>query len=55
MSAVERIPAPRQTPLDFRKVPKHKVAALQPAARGQEPRDRKPAERKALAGLRAPS
>jgi hypothetical protein len=36
-------------------MPKHKVAALQPAARGQEPRDRKPAERKALAGLRAPS
>ena len=28
-----------------------KVAALQPAARGQEPRYRKPAERKALAGL----
>jgi hypothetical protein len=38
-----------------RLVPTHKVAALQPAARGQEPRDRKPAERKALAGLRAPS
>src|SRR6267154_227002 len=37
------------------KVPTHKVAALQPAARGQEPRGRKPAERKALAGLRAPS
>ena len=37
------------------KVPLHKVAALQPAARGQEPRDRKPADRKALAGLRAPS
>jgi hypothetical protein len=36
-------------------VPTHKVAALQPAARGQEPRDRKAAERKALAGLRAPS
>jgi hypothetical protein len=39
----------------LRFVPWHKVAALQPAARGQEPRDRKPAERKALAGLRAPS
>src|SRR5260370_18279600 len=37
------------------KVPKHKVAALQPAARGQEPRGRKPAERTALAGLRAPA
>src|SRR5260221_3108954 len=37
-----------------RKVPEHKVAALQPAARGQEPRDRKPAERKPLAGLRDP-
>jgi hypothetical protein len=37
------------------KVPKHKVAALQPAARGQEPRGRKPVERTALAGLRAPS
>src|ERR1700726_3821928 len=36
-------------------VPTHKVAALQPAARGQEPRERKPADRKALAGLRAPS
>src|SRR5271156_5733557 len=36
-------------------VPKHKVAALQPAARGQEPRERKPDESKALAGLRAPS
>src|SRR5258708_18436079 len=36
-------------------VPKHKVAALQPAARGQEPRGRKPVERTALAGLRAPS
>src|SRR6266852_8427372 len=34
------------------KVPLHKVAALQPAARGQEPRGRKPAERTALAGLR---
>jgi hypothetical protein len=32
---------------DIRAVPTHKVAALQPAARGQEPRDRKPAERKA--------
>jgi len=38
-----------------RRVPGHKVAALQPAARGQEPRGRKPAERTALAGLRAPS
>jgi hypothetical protein len=36
-------------------VPTHKVAALQPAARGQEPRDRKPAERTALARLKAPS
>jgi hypothetical protein len=36
-------------------VPKHKVAALQPAARGQEPRGRKPAEKTALAGLRAAS
>src|SRR3954469_18886212 len=33
----------------LRFVPQHKVAALQPAARGQEPRDRKPAERTALA------
>jgi hypothetical protein len=32
------------------KVAKQEVAAFQPAARGQEPRDRKPAERKALAG-----
>jgi hypothetical protein len=36
-------------------VPRHKVAALQPAARGQEPRGRKPAERTMLASLRAPS
>jgi hypothetical protein len=42
-------------PRHVRLVPMHKVAALQPAARGQEPRDRMPAEREALAGLRAPS
>ena len=41
--------------LNSRLGPLHKVAALQPAARGQEPRGRKPAERTALAGLRAPS
>src|SRR5258708_3728125 len=31
-------------------VPKHKVAALQPAAREQEPRGRHPVERTAMAG-----
>src|ERR1700674_2496493 len=29
-------------------VPRHKVAALQPAARGQEPRGRQPVERTAI-------
>src|SRR5258708_20277337 len=38
----------------FAFVPTHKVAALQPAAREQEPRGRKPAERTALAGFKAP-
>src|SRR6476660_2476573 len=33
-----------------RLVPTHKVAALQPAARGQEPRGRLPAERTPIAG-----
>src|SRR6266478_136407 len=33
-----------------RKVPTHKVAALQPAAREQEPRGRHPVERTAMAG-----
>ena len=41
--------------LDVRIGSKHKVAALQPLRGGQEPRGRKPAERTALAGLRAPS
>ncbi len=35
---------------DVRFVPKHKVAALQPAAREQEPRGRHPVERTAMAG-----
>src|ERR1700740_3291699 len=33
------------------KVPTHKVAALQPAAREQEPRGRQPVERTAIAGV----
>jgi hypothetical protein len=55
LSALQRIPDSGRTASRVRNVPGHKVAALQPAARGQEPRERKPADRKALAGLRAPS
>jgi hypothetical protein len=55
MSGIPLVAAVAKTSQIASFVPEHKVAALQPAARGQEPRDRKPAERKALAGLRAPS
>src|SRR5712675_1410158 len=51
--AVALGPCLRRSIIDVAYGSKHKVAALQPAARGQEPRGRKPAERTALAGLRA--
>src|SRR6266404_107785 len=40
----------RRRRFDVRYVPTHKVAALQPAAREQEPRGRHPVERTAMAG-----
>jgi hypothetical protein len=40
MSAVALIATIERTSLEVRRVPMHKVAALQPAAREQEPRGR---------------
>src|SRR5881296_3974905 len=42
--------AEKRTSKKRRSGPTHKVAALQPAARGQEPRGRSPVERTAIAG-----
>jgi len=48
-SALTRIPDSSRTSRRVGNVPKHEVAALQPAAREQEPRGRQPIERTGMA------